>query len=272
MSWDTGHRQAMTGSGGHETTIVPRRAEIAPCWVSTGENPGRYLGIPANLTEPLPPPRELYQVALAMREGWNRNRVLELAVTLVVLGGIMLTFSRFVRWVEHRPGVVLPDPLLCLLAPRQLTWVIFALVYGGLLTGCSALLRRPQRLLLGLQSYGVMVLLRMLALWLAPLEPPLGMLPLEDPFVRVFGPNELLTKDLFFSGHTASLLVVYWAIPRGRTRSILLLSAAGVACCVLVQHVHYGIDVLAAPVFALAAVRAAGLVRGLLQLPPQHRD
>ncbi len=197
---------------------------------------------------------------------WTRKAFFELLISLVALGPVLALYARFVGWVEHRAGVVLPDPLLRLWAPRDLTWVSFFVIYAALLASAASLVRHPSRLCLTLQSYLVMVLLRIAAMWLMPLEPPPDTLPLVDPFVRSLGPSEILTKDLFFSGHTATLVLLYWVTPRGWLKSLLLLGTVVVAGAVLIQHVHYGIDVLAAPLFTLGALAIVVRVRERLGL------
>ncbi len=100
-----------------------------------------------------------------------------------------------------------------------------------------------------------MVALRIAAMWATPLEAPPGMIPLEDPVVRLFGPGRLLTKDLFFSGHTSTLFLLALTVPGRGWKALFVAATAAVAVGVLVQHVHYAIDVLAAPFFAYASVR-----------------
>lgn len=192
---------------------------------------------------------------------------MELAATAALLGAALAAFSRFVSRVESRPGAVLPDPLLALFAPRDLTWLTFTLVYAGLAVALISLLGRPARLLLGLQAYAVMVLLRIGAMWLVPLDPPPRMIPLGDPFVRLFGPGEVLTRDLFFSGHTASLFLFFLVAPTRTLRALFFACTVAVGVAVLAQHVHYAIDVYAAPAFAFAAYSLARLLRGGLGLP-----
>lgn len=201
----------------------------------------------------------------------DRGFRLRLAAALPALVLALAGFSRFVEGVEARPGVVLPDPLLALFPPRDLTWVTFALIYLGLAAGVGWLVFRPRRLLLALQAYVVMVAFRALAMWAAPLEAPPGLLPLNDPLVRLFGPAKILTKDLFFSGHTATLFLLALAVTAPRFRALLLAATAAVAACVLAQHVHYTVDVLAAPFFVagswLVAVRV-GTGGGAAPPPP----
>jgi hypothetical protein len=180
-----------------------------------------------------------------------------LAVTIPLLVATLLVLTRFLAWVEERPGLIVPDPVLALVAPRDLTWLTFGLIYLGLLTAIIVFAREPRRLLVAMQAYCAMVFLRMAAMAVLPLEAPPGMLPLADPLVETFGTGRLLTKDLFFSGHTSTLFLLFLAAPRGVVKWILLGCTCAVAVCVLVQHVHYAVDVLAAPFFAYGAYRAA---------------
>ena len=67
-----------------------------------------------------------------------------------------------------------------------------------------------------------------------------------------------MTKDLFFSGHTAAtflLLLYVWPVPR--LRYVMLLGHVVVVASVFVAHLHYTIDVLGAyaVAYALFALR-----------------
>ncbi len=166
--------------------------------------------------------------------------------------------AALVKWVEQRPGAVLADPVLALLAPRDVTWPIFTLIYVGILLAVVRLVRTPVRLVLGMQAYVVMALLRIVVMWATPLDPPPGMIVLEDPLVQGFGgASHPLTRDLFFSGHTSTMFLLFLAVPGRAAKAFFLACTAGVAFLVLVQHVHYAVDVLAAPPFAYAAWRIA---------------
>ena len=158
--------------------------------------------------------------------------------------------ARFLSWVERRPGVVLPDPVLALFPPRDVTWLTFGLVYVGLITAMVVLLPHPRRLVLGAQAYSVLVLFRMAVMAVTPLDPPPTTLPLADPLVQVFGTGEVLTRDLFFSGHTSTLALLALLAPGRASRRFFVVCTALVAVCVLWQHVHYTVDVLVAPFFA----------------------
>jgi hypothetical protein len=79
---------------------------------------------------------------------------------------------------------------------------------------------------------------------------------LNDPFVDFVGYGKnIITKDLFFSGHTSTLFLLF-LIARKRALKIFFLAITlAVAMFLLKQHVHYTIDVLAAPVFAWISYR-----------------
>ncbi len=179
------------------------------------------------------------------------------AVTLLALIGTLVGLSNFLLWVEQRPDVVvLPDPVLARIPPRDLSTPTFALIYGGLLLGIVVLIRRPWELVRAVQSYVLLVLFRIALMWVTPLAPPAGFVMLADPFVESFGPAKALTRDLFFSGHTSTLFLVALVLPKP-WKWLVLGATTIVAVLLLWQHAHYTVDVLVAPFVAFAAVRLA---------------
>jgi hypothetical protein len=185
-------------------------------------------------------------------------------LALVGLIAVLMVMSRFLAWVELRPGVVLNDPVLALVPSRDLSWITFALIYLGLLSGVAMLLPHPRQLVLGMQAYAVMVILRMLVMSVTPLDPPIGMVALRDPLVQSVSSGEPLTRDLFFSGHTSTMFLLTLLAPGRATRIFFGVCTALVAVLVLWQHVHYTVDVLVAPLFAYVSwklVRARGASR-----------
>ncbi|RPI61892.1 MAG: hypothetical protein EHM44_07830, partial [Ignavibacteriales bacterium] len=103
--------------------------------------------------------------------------------------------------------------------------------------------------------YTLMVAVRILAMYLLPLQPPEKMIILNDPLVEFFGTGQTLTKDLFFSGHTATLLILFLVSEKKIIKTVFLISTVTVAIAVLLQHVHYSIDVLAAVFFTYSCYR-----------------
>lgn len=186
---------------------------------------------------------------------------IEFIVTLILLASILYSLTRFLDFVEIRRGIVLNDPVLSLYAPVDLNWLIFCLIYLSLFLALINLAREPQGLMLAIQSYVVMIAVRITAMYLIPLDPPQKMIPLNDPFVQFFGTGKLLLKDLFFSGHTATIFLLYLVTKRKQLRNLFLVFTIAVGIALLLQHVHYSIDVLAAPFFAYGSFRITYLFR-----------
>ncbi len=180
----------------------------------------------------------------------------ELFFVIIVLIIVMAFFSRFVLFVEDRPGIVLNDYFLASFTASDLTWPIFIAIYGGMILGLGILIAHPDNLLLLLESYILMILFRVVCMYLLPLEPPIGMILLKDPLVEYFGTSKTLTKDLFFSGHTASMTLFTLVTPK-KWKWIFLLLTLFIAAAVLMQKVHYTIDVMAAPLISILAYNLA---------------
>jgi membrane-associated phospholipid phosphatase len=101
-----------------------------------------------------------------------------------------------------------------------------------------------------------LTLLRVITCFLCLLDPPTAIIPLSDAFLThtFYAGNENL-KDLFFSGHAATLFLFFFFANNKVLKVLFLLSAIAVSIGVVVQHVHYSYDVIAAPIFAYIAYR-----------------
>ena len=190
----------------------------------------------------------------------DRKFIFEFFGALAILILSMLIFSRFVQFVELRDGILLNDFLLRTFEAVDLSWPIFIMIYGAIFFAISVLIFAPSQLVILFEAYALMVLTRMLLMFFVPLEPPSGMILLQDPFVEFFGQSKTLTKDLFFSGHTASLFLLYLAVPK-RVKWIFLFVTMLVAVGVLLQKVHYTVDVLVAPLISFGCYYLTSRIR-----------
>lgn len=102
-------------------------------------------------------------------------------------------------------------------------------------------------MLLGLKCYLLITVVRMISMFMITLEAPEGIIPLQDPLMDViaYGGN-VFNKDLFFSGHVATLTLFFLIEERPVFKRILLVNAFLVAILILWQRVHYTIDVMVA--------------------------
>lgn len=190
----------------------------------------------------------------------KRNRF-ELVITLFLLAVVLTSLANFLNYVEARKGVLLPDPLLNLFNPIDLTWLTFALIYVSIVVAIVTLFKNPSRLVFAIQLYTLMVAVRIIAMYLMPFDPPSSMIILNDPFVEYFGTGQTLTKDLFFSGHTATLFILFLVSENKMIKTVFMISTIAVAISVILQHVHYSIDVFAAVIFTYTCYKLLIKVR-----------
>ena len=188
------------------------------------------------------------------RGAW-RNRFFrdQLLFSLIGLLLALVLMRLFLAYVESRSGIGLPDPLLSLFAPVELKWITYSFIYSAIILGLVSLAPHPFSLLLVVRATFVLVLLRITFLFLLPLDPPPGCIPIVDPFIRIPAISPTTSRDLFFSWHIA-LIALFALSARFRDMKIIFSSAALVVSILfLLQHAHYTIDVVAAPCFAYVA-------------------
>jgi hypothetical protein len=161
---------------------------------------------------------------------------------------VLASLPPFFQVIESRGGRHLADPLLSYLGPADVSIPVFACIWGVVIIGIRRAVKSPVFLYHFVASYIILTLLRMLTIYLTRLEPPGGLIPLVDPIANRFYGDEFVTRDLFFSGHTATLFLFAYCLPVRWERLLAFAAGTAVAVLVLVQHVHYTIDVLAAPI------------------------
>lgn len=181
--------------------------------------------------------------------------LLSLVITVIALliAGLYLCYNE-----TRTNGVVLNDFILTSIPPRDVSTLLFSVTWVCILGGLPFLLRTPNGAMRVFWSVCVMSILRCTVMYLVPLEPPIGIIPLRDPFVEgAFYDNKVLVKDLFFSGHTSNMVILTLLMDIKWLKIVLTFASALVGYLLMVQHVHYAIDVFAAPFFAYLAYRIA---------------
>jgi hypothetical protein len=184
------------------------------------------------------------------------KRSFRLLLLLVGAVGSTILFSHFLVWNETRPGAVFNDPILQLFQPVDMS------LLTGLLTNLSIffcillILRKPLATVYMFAAAILICILRASSLYLVVLEPPVNIIPLADPLLEAtFYRGSALLKDLFFSGHTANIILIGLLAEQVFVKRIMIIIACIVGALLMIQHVHYSIDVLAAPVFAVVTYK-----------------
>jgi hypothetical protein len=170
---------------------------------------------------------------------------MQASLFLALVISFTFIFKYFFDFVESRSGSYLNDPLLIYLPSYDVSWVVFFFLYSGILLGLWYHLSHPKTILVTFQTYVLVTLVRLCTITLFPLEPPDGYIPLREPFVQLFTTDgNIISKDLFFSGHMSTILSLYFSSHRKYIRTFLLFCSFMIGAMVLLQHVHYTVDVL----------------------------
>jgi hypothetical protein len=175
----------------------------------------------------------------------------------MLFAAILLILPSFFSVIEARQGIVLNDFLLHLIPSMDFSVLIFILVWSTFLLVLTRCIQQPAIFLMILYFLIFITLSRILTISIIPLDPPTGLIILKDPLTSLSygGSGVFITKDLFFSGHTSNLFMFYLCLQKKRDKQFALFTSLLVGSLVLVQHVHYSIDVIGAIVFTYLLVK-----------------
>jgi len=156
----------------------------------------------------------------------------------------------YFNYIESRNGVVLNDSLLDWLPAINVSIPVFIILWGMV---SLFIIKAVQNPLLFLQFIWCLILLhlsRVVSIGITPLNAPKNLIILKDPLSSNFYDVPFITKDLFYSGHTATMFLMYLCFQGKWEKVIALIASISMGILVLVQHIHYTIDVVTAPFFA----------------------
>ena len=175
----------------------------------------------------------------------------KLITGIILLLAIVILLPFFFQYIEQRQGILLNDVVLDQLPPVNVSIAVFVLIWAVFLLFIIRSVKDPFLLLHYLYAFLLLCLCRIVTITFVPLNAPPGLIALTDPLSNFFyGTKDFITKDLFFSGHTATLCLFAFCFRQKLDKFIAVLSATVVGFLVLLQHVHYTIDVVAAPLFS----------------------
>ena len=171
---------------------------------------------------------------------------------------ITFTLPPFFNLIQKRNGPVLNDWVLAAIPPHNVSVAIFAVIWGMGFYSLYRAMEKPTIYITYLWTFIFITILRVLAISLIPLNPPAGLIVLTDPLTAVFYGRSTITKDLFFSGHTSILFLLILCLEKKSDKILATIATFVVGCLLLVQHVHYTIDIIAAPIIICYPVPCTG--------------
>lgn len=182
----------------------------------------------------------------------------QIIITLVLYIFLFKYCRVFMTVLESRKGTQIIDPLLSYIPPHDVSLITFTFTYLTLSLFIISTIIKPRVFIVAMQAYCLLIIMRTIAIYLVPLEPPIGLILLKDPvsFIFMSTPSGgYIVKDLFFSGHVSTAMLFAIICPYPKIKKLLFVFTLIIGTLILVQHVHYTIDVVAAPFFSFLAYK-----------------
>jgi hypothetical protein len=202
-----------------------------------------------------------------------RTKLLAAPVVFMVYSAIT---QRLNFLAETRQGTRLEDKLLTLFPSVDFSTWIFVLLYLSLGTMVLTHILKPSVIMRVIEMHLLVAVVRQLCIMMIALEPPAGIIVLRDVFLEnTVYPNEApLTKDLFFSGHVASIWIYFLCCEKKYLKYVLIGSTILMSFMLLSMRVHYTYDVYGAVLITSAIYFAPSAIRSFrnrrqLQSAPQ---
>jgi len=170
---------------------------------------------------------------------------------ILLLGIVMVTTSFFFNYIQDsKEGVQLNDWILQKLPAMDVSAFIVTIMGSAALLFALRGIGNPNILITFLFALILELIARMITITATGFMPPHNLIVLRDPMGSMLYQYRFISRDLFFSGHTAIVSLLYLCSTKKFDKLYTFLATISVACLLLIQHVHYTIDVLFAPFFA----------------------
>jgi hypothetical protein len=191
------------------------------------------------------------------KETWNTpHKKQQIVIGTVLMLSVVIAMPHIFNSIQKKNGKLLDDWLLDIIPARNVSIAIFAIIWAMILLAINRAMKDPSMYITYCWTYVFVCAARLTCISFVPLDPPTGLIQLTDPITGIFYGNSVITKDLFFSGHTATLTLICLCLKKKNDKIVAGVATVVVAFLLLVQHIHYTIDILAAPVFVNVFYRA----------------
>jgi len=177
----------------------------------------------------------------------RKNSLIELAFCIALFIFVTILFKNNLVRFEAIQGIRLDDILLKNIAASDVSIYIFVLLYTTIFYNYFFFLAYPRLLVCFFIFYSSALLIRFSLLSVIHLEAPIFYQEFSDPILATSTYNGIkITKDLFFSGHMVTMFCAYFAMPNKTIKRLFLANSIILGVLLLIQHVHYTIDLLGA--------------------------
>jgi hypothetical protein len=186
------------------------------------------------------------------KEAWlnkifRENLIVGISILLTV---VIFTFY-FFAYIENRAGgVTMNDWVLKMIPAKNVSFPIVLLESSAIILFLVRSITNPAMVITFLLAYIFILITRNITIGITELRPPVGLIALKDPIASLIYKSNSINRDLFYSGHTSLLFLFYLCVNKMADKYYLLFAVIVVGVLLLIQHIHYTVDVLCAPFFA----------------------
>ena len=192
--------------------------------------------------------REQSAVVSLWKNNWQSTDYRRKLISgLIIISFILIALPFFYQAIEQRNGIKFNDYLLQWLPAYDLSLFIFVTIWSMALLTFHRFKQDPQIFLTFLWGFILINLSRFVSIGLVPLNAPDSLVAIHDPISNYFYGPKFITKDLFFSGHTAAMFLMFLCLKKRTDKIVTLIATVLIGIAVLIQHVHYTMDVFMAP-------------------------
>lgn len=192
------------------------------------------------------------RIILTWQNAWHNKAFRKNLIFGILLLIITLVFTYFfLNNIDYRSeGRILNDWILKKIPAKDVSGSIVFFMASAILLFISRCVTNPNMVVTFLLAFTLLLATRILTISTTRLIAPPELIIMNDPIGDILYSSGFITQDLFYSGHTASLFLLYLCSYKKADRYYLLFSAIVIGVLLLIQHVHYTIDIVFAPFFA----------------------
>jgi hypothetical protein len=174
-----------------------------------------------------------------------------LIIELALIFTFMASTTIFFDYIEAlKQGTVVNDWVLNNISAIDVSVPISILMTGTVLWMTIRTASNPNLAIILIPALTLQLAFRIVTIDMTKFFAPPGLIELRDPIGGFLYHSKFITRDLFYSGHTAVIFIFCFFSRKKLDKYLFLVCGIVVACLLLLQHVHYTFDVVFAPVFA----------------------
>jgi len=213
------------------------------------------------------------QITVNWKWAWRNKRLRENFIGGIIALFVVVIFTYFFfDYIENRSGgVVMNDWILRIIPAKDVSIPIVFFELSVIILFSIRCLTNPTIVVTFLLGYVLVLITRNITIGITQLRAPHGCINLQDPIAALIYRSSCCNRDLFYSGHVSLLFFIYLCSVKKPDKHYILFAVCSVGGLLLIQHIHYTVDVVCAPFFAFACYWISKKITYFPPLPAMAR-